>query len=208
MHFPQQRVAPSSQPALDLISLAMLAPATARHNLRSILMANPNHFGTLTEASLRTVLNIRGDTAYERLERVGYDPLLKRLNATICTKRMNGFSSEYGANSSEEYVRFFISRDGGSAWQDIGLRAVNLLDVTGPNPRSYTLSLPLKPAQELRFRQGPVHLRAILSWNAPPPVDSPNWTPIWGNVVTQEMPVRDRHSASRPDSSFRVVGTR
>jgi hypothetical protein len=67
------------------------------------------------------------------------------------------------------------------------MRALNVLDTPGPKPLEYIVSVGISPAQTFCFMQNLPLARAILSWNSPPPADSPDWTPVWGNVVDAQI---------------------
>ena len=49
-------------------------------------------------------------------------------------------------------------------------------------PLEYAVSLNISPSEEFCFIQNLPLVRAILSWNFPPPANSPNWIPVWGDV--------------------------
>jgi hypothetical protein len=180
-------IAPSLQPALELIALARLAPEMARQHLRALLLANPNYFGNITGNSFKAVLNIRGDTTYESADAVSYSPVLEEVRAVINVKESRGYSSNFSSNGSKEYVRFYLSHDGGATWQDQGLRSVNVLDVATAKPRSYAITLRLGKQADRRFTPNSSRVRAILSWNTPPPTDAPEWIPLWGNAVDAQI---------------------
>jgi hypothetical protein len=186
---PGTPIPPSPQPALELISLAKMSPEQARQNLRALLLANPNYFGNITGSSFKAVLNIEGNTDYESIGCVGYNPQLEQLRATINIKQTSGYSGGVCTSGSEEYVRFYLSYDGGSTWQDQGLRAVNVFDVPGPKPLDFAVNLPISPTEEFCFTQNLPTVRAILSWNTPPPPATPAWTPVWGNVVDARIQI-------------------
>jgi hypothetical protein len=179
-------VAPSTQPALELISLARLSPEVARKNLRLLLLANPNHFGNLTESSFQAVLGIREDQSYESIGCIRYSRKLERLRASIKIKQDSGYSGNSRTNGSKEYVRFYLSYDGGTIWQDQGSLAIDVFDVPGPKPLEYAVTLPISPEEEFWLFQSLPKVRAILSWNSPPPAGAPDWTPVWGNVANAQ----------------------
>src|ERR1035438_8145015 len=137
---PGKPVAASTRPALELISLARLSPEVARQNLRALLLANPNYFGNVTGSSFKAVLHIQEDTTYERLGCFGYSPELKQLRATISINQTEGYSGNIRAQGSEEYVRFYLSSDGGTTWQDQGMTAVNVFDAPGPKPVEHAVA--------------------------------------------------------------------
>ena len=181
-------LAPSTQPALELIALAQLEPEEARKRLRAILLTNPNHFGRVPAASFNSVLKIQEDTTYECISRVGYEHLCEQLYATIEIRQTLGYSSDTLIHGSEEFVRFYLSYDGGSKWLDQGVRSVNVCDaVSNAAERSVNLQIALD--EDVEGVKSPVRVRAILSWNSPPPAGAPNWTPVWGNVVESDIEV-------------------
>lgn len=183
----------SAKPALELISLAKLSPEMARRSLRALLLANPNHFGRISGNSFKAVLGIREDTTYEGLACVSYDPRSEQLKATIDIHRTSGFSmagwldGSVEPDGSVEYVRFYVSCDGGSSWRDQGLRAVKVFDAPGPKSIRHEVAVGIAPARTFSFMQNLPLVRAILSWNSPPPSDTPDWTPVWGNVVEAQV---------------------
>ena len=182
-------VAASTEAAHDPISLAKLSPELARSNFHALLLANPNFFGNLANSEAQAVLNISGDTAYESLGCVGYNPQSQQLRAVINIKLSSGYSGGLCSSGSDEYVRFYLSYDNGATWQDQGIRAVNVFDVTGPKPLEYAVSLNISPSEEFCFIQNLPLVRAILSWDFPPPALSPNWTPVWGDVKDVQIQI-------------------
>ncbi len=186
-------IAPSTRPALELIALAKLSPEMARHNLRALLLANPNYFGNVTGSSFKAVLNIQQDTTYESIGCVGYNPQLEQLRATINIKRNSGYSGDICTGGSEEYVRFYLSSDGGATWQDQGLGAINVFDTPGPKPLGAAVTLQISPKEDFCFIQNLPRVRAILSWNSPPPAGAPDWTPVWGSVVESQIQIEGPH---------------
>ncbi|HEX4756618.1 MAG TPA: hypothetical protein VH308_01510 [Terracidiphilus sp.] len=179
----------SAQPALELISLARLSPEHARHNLRTLLLANPNYFGKITGNSFKAVLKIQQETTYESLACVRYNPRFEQLQATVSINQNIGYSSAQCRYGSDEHVRFYLSYDGGSTWKDQGLRTVNVYDTRGRKPAEYRVSVGIGPAQTFCFMQKPPLVRAILSWNSPPPADTPEWAPVWGNVIEAQIQI-------------------
>ena len=108
-----------------------------------------------------------------------------------------GYSFNAGNAPSREYVRFYLSNDRGLTWHDEGLTAVSVCDDPGAKPRIHLVT------KRMNLRQDGVaqaHLvRAILSWTSPPPPRTPDWTPLWGNVV--ETPLQTvKDDARRTDS--------
>jgi hypothetical protein len=184
-------IAPSTHPALDLIALAQLSPEEAGQRLRALLLGNPKYFGNVPLTSFNAVLRIQEDTTYESISCVAYDAQLKQLRATIDIKRAVGYSGVARINGSEEFVRFYVSYDGGAKWLDQGMRSVNVEDAIAPRPLVHEVILPIAFAKQTGSPKPQPRVRAILSWNSSPPAGAPSWTPIWGNVVESDMQIRD-----------------
>lgn len=188
--------APSVQPALELIALAQLSPEVARQKLRALLLGNPNYFGRVPPATFNSVLKIQEDTTYECISRIGYQPEFEQLCATIDIKKPVGYSSDALIDGSEEFVRFYLSCDGGSRWLDQGVRSVNVLDAHLPRPLAYEVRLPIIAAAELYSAKILARMRAILSWNTAPPAGAPDWRPVWGNVIESDIQIEDTEIAT------------
>lgn len=184
-----QNAASANLAAKGSISLAKLSPELARGNFHALLLANPNYFGNLADSKYKPILSIQGDTAYESLGCVGYNPQFEQLRATINIKLDSGYSGGICSTGSDEYVRFYLSYDGGATWLDQGLTAVNVFDVPGPKPLEYAVTLGISPKEDFCFFQNLPLVRAILSWNSPPPANSPAWVPVWGDTLDGQIQI-------------------
>ncbi|MGE5222793.1 MAG: hypothetical protein ACM3PY_10155 [Omnitrophica WOR_2 bacterium] len=171
-----------------------------RLNFRRLIAANPNYFGNLAESSYKSVKKIQFDTTFEEVTCLGYNPALDLLEATVQIKLPTGYNGAICFAGSTEYVRFYV--DYGSGWIDVGpsLTSFNVHDI--PNkpdcadapdkPLSYVLTQPLNPPRNFCFFAELPKVRAILSWNNPPPAGQPNWIPIWGNVIDRYIQIQPR----------------
>jgi hypothetical protein len=175
----------SAKPALELISLAKMAPDMAHRNLRALLLANPDYFGNITSNSFKAVLRIQQNTAYESIGYVTYCHDLEQLQATILISDCTGYSE--ADCSSKEYVRFYLSYDGGSSWHDQGLSSIGVCNIPGPKPQQETVAIGISSSLTLCLPERLPLVRTILSWNAPPPADMPDWTPVWGDVLNAQI---------------------
>ena len=117
---PSKASSGAGKKAAEKISLAKLAPEIARTNMKALLLANPNYFGNLKESGLKSVLNIAGDTAYEEIGCVGFNPQLGRLEAVVYINADGGYLGDVCSSGSQEFVRFYLSYDNGATWQDQG----------------------------------------------------------------------------------------
>lgn len=187
-------IAPATHPALALIALAQLSPEEAGQRLRALLLANPQYFGNVPPTSFHAVLKIQEDTTYECISCVAYDAQLEQLRATIDIKQAVGYSGVARINGSEEFVRFYVSYDGGVKWLDQGMRSVNVSDAIVPRPLAYDVILQIVQSGQPGISKPQPRVRAILSWNSPPPADAPDWTPVWGNVLESDMQINSRVS--------------
>jgi hypothetical protein len=166
-----------------------MTPELARSNMKALLLANPNYFGTLQDSKHKPVLKIKGDTAYESIGCVGFNPQLSRLEAEVNIKRDSGYDGDVCSGGSQEFVRFYLSYDGGATWLDQGVTSFTVYDVPGPKPLEYDASLQINPPEHFCFEENLPAVRAILSWNTPPPANTPGWTPVWGQVVDVRIQV-------------------
>ena len=202
---PVKLIAPSTHPALELIALAQLSPENAGQRLRALLLANPHYFGNVPPTSFHAVLKIQEDTTYECISAVAYDAQFEQLRAIINIKQAVGYSGLERTNGSEEFVRFYVSYDGGAKWLDQGMRSVNVSDDTVSRPLSYDVMLQIVPSGKSGNSKPRPRIRAILSWNSPPPAGAPAWTPVWGNVLESDMQINSR--VSFPIGSQTTTGT-
>ncbi|MFZ1880135.1 MAG: hypothetical protein WAU41_08210 [Gaiellaceae bacterium] len=175
---------------------AATAVPKERTNFKALLAQNLNYFGNLEEKKLKPVKKIVFDTAFEELNCVGFNPDGNLLEATIAIKRATGYNGDLCQKGSTEYVRFFI--DYGSGWQDAGLTGVNVHDIPdakdcaghAEKPLTYVAGLRLDPKQNCCTHPVLPRVRAILSWQWIPPAGSPNWHPVWGNVLECEIQIK------------------
>lgn len=182
------------QPALELIYLATLHPDLASQNLRKLLIDNPNYFSSLPEKSVKVVLNMAADTTFESLGCVTYIPLLDQLYASIQLKSHWGYSLALQNKCSREYVRFYLSFDRGVTWHNEGLTACNVCDEPGSGRLTRLVTKRAHLSQQLKAAEIPPIVRAVLSWNSPPPPDAPDWKPLWGSVLDTQI------QTARPDA--------
>ena len=176
-----------------------------RVEFHQLLAVNPNYFGNLAESPYKPVKKIIGNTKYEELTCIGFNPNLNQLEATVPIKLPSGYGGGLCQAGSTEYVRFFI--DYGSGWEDAGMVSVNVHDIPNTKdcahhpdkPLVYVLAQPIEPKRDSCGHPVLPKVRGILSWNVPPPAGpaNANWPPVWGNVL-------DRHIQIRPFQS-RIV---
>ncbi len=177
---------PATEPSESIV-VALPVPRE-RHNFRWLLAANPNYFGSAPDLGFEAVEQKKGDTAFEGLSCVAYQQRRDRIEATLLVKRASGYRGGLCTAGSFEYVRFYI--DYGSGWSDAGMAAVNVHDIPvgrdcqrePTHPLSYTCGVAHTPSRDWCGRPVLPLVRAILSWELPPPPGQPDWQPIWGDV--------------------------
>jgi hypothetical protein len=189
----------STKPALELISLATMTPEAARQSLRALLLSNPDYFGKITNNSFKVVLGIQRDTAYESIGHVCFDMDLEQLQATIHMNGDDGYSDEVCKGGSTEHVRFYLSYDGGSSWLDVGVNSFNVCNRPGTRPRQEAVAVGVNSTLAVSILDRLPVVRAILSWNVPPPKDMPEWVPVWGDVLDARI---DLEQAGRAAQDF------
>jgi hypothetical protein len=159
---------------------------TERAQYKALLITNPNYFGSFDTVALPPVLPMAGNTYYEELGCVGYHPQQEMLEGVVYVYQPSGYGGGLCSAGSTEYVRFYLSFDGGLTWQDQGLTSFQAWDAPeateGSRRLEYAVQLKADPARLLCSSGSRlIRMRGILSWNAPPPPNQPAWNPPWGN---------------------------
>lgn len=130
---------------------------------------------------------VDGNTNFEELECIGLSPDENLLAGIIRVKLPNGYSGGPCTAGSKEFVTFWAdTNDDGSFETCLGTTSVTVYD-SNPLPEGgleYAVFLPVNLDQYRRpCRQGArlMKIRAIMSWQTPPPCSNPNYIPVWGN---------------------------
>jgi hypothetical protein len=169
---------------------AQVALPTERIQFKSLVLGNPNYFGTFSKFGGKVIKAMSGDTAYEQLTCLGLNPGSAILEAVIDIKQSSGYGTNACGTGTIEYVRFFV--EDGSGWHDLGLSSVQVFDVSGPLPLSYAVSVDFTEARKFCFTENIVQVRAILSWEWAPTAGDPGFIPVWGNVLNARVQVAPR----------------
>ena len=175
-----------------------------RAEFKKLIIQNPNYFGTFPEVKIKPVKIIQFNTKYEELRCLGFYPERGLLKAVIDVKLPYGFKGNLCSPGSFEYVRFFVDWNGDGdfkdADEDVGITSVNAHDIPDAKevcldetkPLSYALSLKIDPKRYHCIKPNLVKVRAILSWEAPPPAGNPDYPPVWGNVINKWIQIKPR----------------
>lgn len=170
-----------------------------RVHFKSLLAKNPNYFGNIFGSKLKPIKKIVSDETFEQLTCIGYNPETTNMEAVFSIKKSGGYAGDLCTTGSLEYVRFYLDFHDGAGFIDQGVAAVNVHDIPAGNDCHGKSIFPLKYAVTLKKKtvkyskcDSPLlpKLRAILSWNHEPPVDSPNWTPVWGSVMNEDVQLK------------------
>lgn len=158
--------------------------------LTADLMA-PEYPGLLAEikpdfsALLDAMLETDGDTRFEELKCVGLNNSWDRMVGILTVKLPCGYTGNLCTTGSYEYVAFWEWDEIEQMWLYLGTASVNVHDISNIPTEGirYAVFLPVDMSRHYKpCTEGPslVRIRAILSWEMPPPTD-PNWVPTWGN---------------------------
>lgn len=79
-----------------------------RLNFKTLLLQNPNYFGTLPKLGGVPVKKINFDTTFEQLTCLGLSQAANRLEAVIQIKQPSGYGTDSCGAGTPEYVRFFV----------------------------------------------------------------------------------------------------
>jgi hypothetical protein len=173
--------------AVERSKAAQQQPYTKeRGAFKTLLLSNPNYFGNLVNSPFKPGVLIAGNTHYEELGCVGYHPQQRKLEGVVYIYQPSGYGTDICGPGTTEFVRFYLSYDNGATWEDEGLtsfQAYNIPQGTDGNARlEYAVSLSVVPRRKTCHADLLIRVRAILSWNNPPPAHQPGWNPIWGNI--------------------------
>jgi hypothetical protein len=155
-----------------------------RENFQALVFSNPNYFGNLPGGP-PPVKPMAHNTHYEELKCVGFNPQLSRIEGVVYVKQSAGYLGGLCSGGSAEYVRFYLSFDNGATWEDLGWQSFKAFDLAGDKPLEYAVTHKLDQSKWVRWcvHENLPRLRAILSWNHLPPENTPDFPPVWGNVL-------------------------
>jgi hypothetical protein len=176
-----------------------LAVQLERSHFKFMLAKNPNYFGNIPGSDLKPIFKLISDTSYEQLTCVGYNPDTRNMEATFSIKRSAGYGGSLCTAGSLEHIRFYLDFHDGAGFIDQGTVALNVHDIPADKdctgkpifPIIYTVTLQKKTSKFSNCANPLLPtLRAILSWSADPPANSPNWKPVWGSVMDCDVQLK------------------
>jgi hypothetical protein len=110
----------------------------------------------------------------------------------VHVKREFGCGGDVCSPGTPEYVRFYVDWENDDTWEDVGLARFTAYNIPGEKPLEYGVSFQLDPDERPCIVENLPKVRAILSWNQPPPADSPDHPPVWGNVLESRIQIDAR----------------
>jgi hypothetical protein len=176
----KKKASPERQPRIEI----------ERTRFKSLLLQNPNYFGNLEVSGFKPVKVIAGNTAFEQLVCVGLHPPYDRLEAVLQIKADSGYGGDICSDGSFEYVRFYVDLFDNGVWHDVGLSRVRVYDLPGDKPVCYAVRRDFSAFRKFCLFENIVRVRAILQWHVPPPPNTPNYNPVWGNVLNAQVQIR------------------
>ncbi len=160
-----------------------------RAQFRSLVLKNPNYFGNVKVSPFKSVKSMTGNTAYEEMTCIGFNPQFDRLEAVILIKKDAGYGGNVCSKGTPEYVRFYADWNNDGNWTDLGLVYFHAYDIPGDKPLEYSVRLNIDPKKKWCIQENLPRIRGILSWNNLPPADSPDFPPVWGNVLNVRIQI-------------------
>ncbi|MEN6313209.1 MAG: hypothetical protein ABFD25_03055 [Clostridiaceae bacterium] len=165
-----------------------------RSNFTKHILENPNYFGNFKSSKQKAAVMMDQNTSYEKIAEIGYNPYHEVLYSIIHIRNSNGYSGSLCNSGSNEYVRFYVDFSGDGDFadtnEDAGAASVNVHDIPGAKPLSYCVSVRLNPEMKPCVTPYTVKVRAILSWNAMPPANTPDYHPVWGEVQEAAIQIK------------------
>jgi hypothetical protein len=169
-----------------------VAPAVIepeRVQFRALILQNPNYFGNVEISPFKPVKPITSNTSYEEVTCVGLNPEFDRLEAVVLIKRESGYGGDVCSNGTPEYVRFYMDWNNDGNWDDLGMTSFIAQDIPGNKPLEYAVTLQIDSKKKFCFIENLPKVRAILSWNNPPPPNTPGFLPVWGNALDAHVQI-------------------
>jgi hypothetical protein len=162
---------------------------------------------------VNVILAEKPNTKYEQLNCVGLNYDLDTLMATLTVKKSLGYSGGLCTRGSYEYVGFWIyvydKIEQMCLWKYLGTATVNVHDISKipPGGLKYAVKLPvdLSKYRDKCYRPKVLKVRAILSWNKPPPTNNPFHNPTWGNKVDALIQIKPRKPVGTKQIPFITV---
>jgi hypothetical protein len=156
-------------------------------NLIALYKSDPKLSQLVEQIDL--VLAENPSTKFEQLNCLGLNYDMDTLIAILNVKLSNGYSGGLCTAGSFEYVAFWAYEmdmiEHVCIWKYLGTAKVNVHDIKNTEGLNYAVCLKYDFSGYKNDCSKPkiLIIRAILSWNKPPPLNNPSFSPIWGNSL-------------------------
>ena len=164
----------------------------ARGQFKSLLLANPNYFGTLGDIGPSPSSSSTATRSTRRSAASGTSRTSGGLRQSSTSARNPDTAGDVCSPGTPEYVRFYLSFDGGATWVDQGMGSFTAYDIPGSKPLEYDVTVHIEPSGTWCFFEDLPLARAILAWNDPPPANTPSHIPVWGEVQEAQIQIAPR----------------
>ena len=167
------------------MQIQSMEPASAGLNhrrlnqIRMVFLASGIAGRSLAPGSLDWARQPGGITFWEELGSLRLDAERRRLDILLLLKGGDGYSAGPDLPVTHEYLRLFADR-GDGCLQDAGLLELPVADGRGSAARAWACSRTRLSMELPRGLEAPERVRAILSWQVPPPADDPEYRPVFG----------------------------
>jgi len=132
------------------------------------------------------LLETNGDTHYEELKCIGFNPGESTLTGVLTIKVPYGYSGDLCKKGSYEHIAFWEWDQIEQMWLYLGTASVNVHDIKSitRSGLQYSIVLPVDFSHHHRpctSGASVVRIRAVLSWQTLPSTTNPHEIPTWGN---------------------------
>jgi len=157
------------------------------------------------------LLGTSGDTTYEELDCVGLDFNRDAVVGVLKVKQPGGYLGGPCTAGSQEYVAFWVDWGDGKGWTYAGTASVSVHDFSSIplDGLEYSVYLPVDIVSHMQpcgSGAKTARVRAILSWETPPPPSNPDYVPVWGNRDDTLVLVRPGTAPTACMANISIIG--
>lgn len=144
------------------------------------------------------LLETDGNTHYEELKCIGFNPDASTLTGILTIKLPYGYSGDLCKKGSYEHVAFWEWDQIEQMWLYLGTTSVNVHDIKSitRSGLQYSVVLPVDFSHHQRpctSGASVVRIRAVLSWQTLPSTTNPHEIPTWGNREETHIHIKPGH---------------
>ena len=179
-------------------------------NLIALYKSDPKLSQLVEQIDL--VLAENPSTKFEQLNCLGLNYNMDTLIAILNVKLSNGYSGGLCTAGSYEYVAFWAYEmdmiERVCIWKYLGTAKINVHDIKNTEGLNYAVCLKYDFSGYKNGCSKPkiLTIRAILSWNKPPPINNPSFSPIWGNSLDAVIQLKPRPPSEPGQNIPEIIG--